>query len=171
MVTSLYGGSSRKDVRYYFAREGERRMYCSAMLSAEASSKYILANHHIDEIVTLGSNTTYDPGDELVPIVLREGASFYDSDPDNLSNYSLLRYRLAQYIDEISIEKQDLRELLNDEEQAAVKGFIRDFFRTVVQTSGEHKFCFFYFIQYCGFCTAVFSTRCYYHYQKKCQHY
>lgn len=140
MVTSLYGGSSRNEIKYYFAREGERRLYCSGMLSAEASSKYILSNHHIDEIITLGSTTTYDPGDELVPIVLREGSSFYDSDPNNLSNYSLLRYRLAQYIDEISIEKQDLRELLSDDEQTKVKGFIRDFFRANVQTSGDHKF-------------------------------
>lgn len=106
MVTSLYGGANRKHIEYYYASDGSRRLYCGAMLSAEASSKYILANHHIDEIITLGSNTTFDPGDDMVQIVLREGSSFYDSDPDNLSTYSLLRYRLAQYIDEISIERQ-----------------------------------------------------------------
>ena len=140
MVTSLYGGANRKHIEYYYASDGSRRLYCGAMLSAEASSKYILANHHIDEIITLGSNTTFDPGDDMVQIVLREGSSFYDSDPDNLSTYSLLRYRLAQYIDEISIERQDLRDLLNSEEQEKVKGFIKAFFRDRVQSQGDHKF-------------------------------
>ena len=42
MITSLYEGDSRDSVEYYYAREGEKNIYCDAMLSAEASSKYIL---------------------------------------------------------------------------------------------------------------------------------
>ena len=88
MITSLYEGDSRDSVEYYYAREGEKNIYCDAMLSAEASSKYILANYKIDEIITLGSKTTYDPGDELVEMVLREGSSFYSSDTRSMSTYS-----------------------------------------------------------------------------------
>ena len=80
MITSLYEGDSRDSVEYYYAKEGEKNMYCDALLSAEASSKYILANYRIDEIVTLGSKTTFDPGDEIVQMVLREGSTFYSSD-------------------------------------------------------------------------------------------
>ena len=59
MITSLYEGDSRDSVEYYYAKEGEKNMYCDALLSAEASSKYILANYRIDEIVTLGSIWEY----------------------------------------------------------------------------------------------------------------
>ena len=140
MLTSLYGGNSPRNVEYYIVREKDRNIYCDAMLSAEASSKYVLSNHRIDEIITLGSNLTYDPGDEQVKIVLREGSSFYASDINELSTYSLLRYRLAQYIDEIRIEEQDLRELLTDEEQEEVTAFLRDFFRRNLQNRSDAKY-------------------------------
>lgn len=46
MLTSLYGGDGGNRIAYYVTGDGSRRLYCDAMLSAEASSKYILANHH-----------------------------------------------------------------------------------------------------------------------------
>ena len=140
MLTSLYGGNTAKGVEYYTVKEENRNIYCDAMLSAEASSKYVLSNHRIDEIITLGSNLTYDPGDELVKIVLREGSTFYTSDISELSTYSLLRYRLAQYIDEIRIEEQDLRELLTDEEQEEVTDFLKAFFRDNLQGHSDAKY-------------------------------
>ena len=140
MITSLFGGKVRPEIDYYFTDDSERTQYCDALLAAEASSKYILANHHIDEIITLGSNTTYDPGDEMKQMVLREGSSFYSSDINSLPAYSLLRYRLAQYIDEIRIEDQDTRELLNEEEQQRVKDFCRAFYRDHIQPNGGTKF-------------------------------
>ena len=140
MLTSLYGGGPRRDVEYYFTNDGKRSMYCDAMLSAEASSKFILANYHIDEIITLGSKATFDPGDELVSMVLREGSSFYASNTEELSAYSLLRYRLAQYIEEIKIEEQDLRDLLSEEEQDEVTAFLRTFFREYLQPAGHAKY-------------------------------
>ena len=140
MLTSLYGGNTTKGVEYYTVKEENRNIYCDAMLSAEASSKYVLANHKIDEIITLGSNLTYDSGDELVSIVLREGSSFYTSDISELSTYSLLRYRLAQYIDEVRIEEQDLRDLLTEEEQGEVAGFLKRFFQDNLQGSSDAKY-------------------------------
>jgi len=140
MITSLYEVDSRDSVEYYYAREGEKNIYCDAMLSAEASSKYILANYTIDEIITLGSKTTYDPGDELVEMVLREGSSFYSSDTSSMSTYSLLRYRLAQYIDELRIEEQDLRDLLPEEDREQVTESVRRSFKKNTQGNASAKF-------------------------------
>ena len=144
MITSLYEGDSRDSVEYYYAREGEKNIYCDALLSAEASSKYILANYTIDEIVTLGSKTTYDPGDELVQMVLREGSSFYSSDIRSMSTYSLLRYRLAQYLDDLRIEEQDLRDLLPEEEQEKVMHAVREAFRDNTQGNSRARFSRFF---------------------------
>lgn len=140
MITSLFGGKANPDVDYYYTSDSERTLYCDAILAAEASSKYMLANHHIDEIITLGSKTTYDPGDEMKQIVLREGSSFYSSDIRNLSTYSLLRYRLAQYIDEIRIEDQDIRDLLTEEEQSKIKDFCRMFYSEHIKPDMNIRF-------------------------------
>lgn len=140
MITSLYRGDYNEGLNYYFAKQGERRLYCDAMMSAEASCKYMLANYDIDEIVTFGTKSTFDEGDDLVPIVLKEGKSFYASDTNSLSTYSLLRYRLAEYIDEIDIEKQDLRDLVDTEVQDRLEDFLKKFFREKVNTDGNHKF-------------------------------
>ena len=140
MLTSLFESGSERNVGYYSVRDENRNMYCDAMLSAEASSKYILANHKIDEIITLGSKLTYDPGDEQVEMVLREGSSFYASDINDLSTYSLLRYRLAQYIDEVRIEEQDLRDLLDDDEQKEAVAFLKSFFRNNLQERHDAKY-------------------------------
>ena len=45
-----------------------------------------------DEIITIGSKATYDPEDELVPMRLVDGKSFFASDISELSHYSLFRY-------------------------------------------------------------------------------
>lgn len=140
MITSLYRGDSNEGLNYYFAKQGERRMYCDAMMSAEASCKYMLSNYDIDEIVTFGTKSTFDEGDDLIPIVLKEGKSFYASDTNTLSTYSLLRYRLAEFIDEIDIEKQDLRDLVAPEVQDRLEEFLKKFFRERVNTDGTHKF-------------------------------
>lgn len=144
MITSLSEGDSRDSVEYYYANNGERNIYCDALLSAEASCKYILANYPIDEIITLGSKTTYDPGDELVEMVLREGSSFYSSDIKSMSTYSLLRYRLAQYLDELRIEEQDLKDLLDENEQEEVMSAVKAAFRKNVQDSSNAKFSRFF---------------------------
>ena len=140
MITSLYGGGPKDTTDYYNVRQGEKYVYCDAILSAEASCKYILANYKIDSIVTLGSKSTYDPGDELVDMVLREGSSFYASDINKLSAYSLLRYRLAQYLDEIRIEEQDIKDLLTEEEQRQTIEAVKNAFRKVTQGNESAKF-------------------------------
>lgn len=140
MITSLYRGDSNEGVKYYYTRQDERKKYCDAMLSAEASCKYVLSNYKIDEILTFGTKSTHDEGDELIPIVLREGKSFYASDTKNLSTYSLLRYRLAEFLDEIEIEKQDIRELVSEKEEEILVSYVKRFFREVVNCDGNYRF-------------------------------
>lgn len=144
LLTSLYARKAHEHVRYFQVREGERRFYCDAMLSGEASSKYILSHYHVDEIVTIGSKSTFDPGDETRSIVLREGSSFYAADVDALSSFSLLRYRLAEFVDDVAIERQDIQDLLDPEEASRVARFLRDFYRANANPDGLRRFnkCF-----------------------------
>ena len=128
LITSLYGGLSGGKLHYYYNQKDERSHYCDALLSAEASCKYVLANYKIDEIVTFGSKSTFDEGDGLKSLLLKEGSAFYASDIRDMSTYSLFRYRLAEYLDEINIEEQDIRELLTEGEQQAADSFIKSFF-------------------------------------------
>ena len=140
MITSLCGGNPNEKIQYYCANDGQKSMYCDAMLSAEASSKYILAHFPIDEIITIGSKATYDPEDELVPMRLVDGKSFFASDISELSHYSLFRYRLAQYLEELRIEDQDLRALIGEEEQKEIKSFLKKFFNDFVQDYPRARF-------------------------------
>lgn len=128
LITSLYGGVSGGKLRYYYSEKDDKVSYCDALLSAEASCKYVLAHHVIDEIVTFGSKSTFDEGDGLKSLLLKEGSSFYASGVKDMSTYSLLRYRLAEYLDEVNVEEQDIQELLNDDEKAKVNAFVEKFF-------------------------------------------
>ena len=131
LVTPLYRSSSFAKTKYYYVEDDDNKVYyCEALLSAEASVKYALANLQIDEIVTFGTKSTYDSGDEIKTIVLNEGRNFYASDIGSLSTYSLFRYRLAEYLDELNAELQDLRSLLDAKEQEEVLDFLNEFFRT-----------------------------------------
>ncbi len=140
LLTSLYARNEIEPVRYYYVKDGEKYFYCDAMLSCEASSKYILSKYHVDEIITIGSRSTYDPGDEIREIVLREGRSFYAADITSLSSYSLLRYRLSQYIEELDIERQDMEDLLGADARSETARFLKRFFREKINTDGTKKF-------------------------------
>lgn len=127
MITSLYSGNHREDLAYYVSGDSIRPLYCDALLPAEAVSKCILANHPIEEMIVLGNKRTYGPGDELETMVLKDGRSFYESDINSLSDYNLLRYRLAQFVDEMHIEDQDVNELLDEDEKEATIALLKKF--------------------------------------------
>ena len=139
LITPLYGTVSGGKPCYYFNTKDDRTSYCDALLSAEASCKFVLANYKIDEIITFGSKSTYDPGDGLKSLELTDGKSFYMSDIGQMSTYSLFRYRLAEYLEDISIEEQDIRELLDERQQQDAKNFINAFFRKN-NASGTNRF-------------------------------
>ena len=134
LLTSLYEADKDSPVRYYYFREGSRNYFCDAFLTVEASAKFVLSRFDIDEIVTIGRKLTFDEGDDRRQIELREGKSFYTSDIRDLSTYSLFRYRIAQYIDELRIEQQDMMESLSHEDQLKAKNYIDSFYK-----SGEYS--------------------------------
>ena len=129
LLTSLCMPIESEQIRYYYGKDGFKNMYCDAMLTVEASCKYVLSKYQVDEIITLGRKLTFDEGDDGKQIQLREGKNFYAADINELSAYSLFRYRIAQYIDELHIEQQDLGLLLDEEAQKQVTGFVRRFYK------------------------------------------
>lgn len=130
LLTSLCTPGEDEQIRYFYGRDGYKNRYCDAMLTVEASCKFVLAKYPVDEILTLGRKLTFDEGDDGRLIELREGKNFYTADIRDLSTYSLFRYRIAQYIDELKIEQQDLGLLLDEEAQKKTIAFIRDFYRS-----------------------------------------
>lgn len=139
MITSLRKRDVKEGLQYFCYSDGERNMYCDALTSAEAGSKYILANHNIDIIFAFGSDSTHDLGDDLRSMSLQEGNSFYSTDIKDMSSFSLYRYRLAEYLDEINAEIQDVRELLDIDQQRSAEEFIKDYFNKEVNANGPHK--------------------------------
>ena len=137
MVTSLKNRKYNGELNYYYINDGSRNMYCDALSSTEAGCKYILSNYDIDLILTFGSESTYDPGDDVKNMLLEEGKSFYMSDNSQMSSYSLLRYRLAEYLDDINSEVQDIRDSLNERQTRVAEGFIKDFMNNNVPAKNK----------------------------------
>ena len=129
LLSSLYEVSDNTQVQYFYSRDGERNYYCDAITTVEASTKYILSRFKIDEMIAIGQRVTFDEGDDGKLLELREGKNFYTSDISSLSTYSLFRYRIAQYIDELKIEQQDILDLLSLEEQKIATRYIEEFAR------------------------------------------
>lgn len=136
LLTSLSASENEHPVRFFLAKKQFGYDYCDAILSVEASTKYVLARFEIDEIIVIGRNSSVDENDDGRQIVLKEGSSFYSANIHSLSAYSLYRYRIAQYIDELMIEQQESMELLPKEEQDKVISFIHGFFRN---EAGDHE--------------------------------
>ena len=135
LFTSLYTVNKDEPLRYYYAEEDSRRSYTDAMLTAEATTRYILSRHHINEIFILGRQITFDAGDDERVLGIDDGKGFYTANTENLSTYSLFRYRLSQYMDDLKIELLDIRELLSPEEQKETIAFLKNFY--IRKTEGE----------------------------------
>lgn len=144
LFTSMYAADKDEPLRYYFANEGDRRVYTDAMLTVEATTEYILSCQHIDEILILGRQLTFDTDDERRVLGVEDGKSFYASDINELSTYDLYRYRLAQFIDDLNIEQHDLMELLSPEEQRETEAFIKSFFNKAKAGNEQLKFSRFF---------------------------
>ena len=140
MVTSLRKRDVRDGLQYFCFSDGEKNTYCDALTSAEAGSKFILANHKIDTILAFGSELSAVRDDDLKSVTLNEGSELYSVDVRDMSAFSLYRYRLAEYLDEVNAEIQDARELLDEEQQEAAEKLIRQFFNEKANENGENKF-------------------------------
>ena len=144
MITSLRKRDVKDGLQFFCFSEGDKNIYCDALTSAEAGSKYILANYNIDTIFAFGSDSTFDQGDDLRSMMLNEGNSLYSQDVKDMSSFSLYRYRLAEYLDEINAEIQDARELLDEKQRESAEEFINRFFDEKVNMNGVHKFSRFF---------------------------
>lgn len=140
LLTSLHSTGKDERIRYFRSVSEQRTSYCDAILTVEASTKYALAHFPIDEIITLGQKLTYDEGDDGRLIRLTEGKTFYTADIGSLSTYSLYRYRIAQYIDELKIEQQAIMEKLDEEHQGKMVRYIRDFYQREKTEEKYRKF-------------------------------
>ena len=140
LFTSLYFSGKDLSLRYYCAKDGARRLYTDVMLTAEAAAKHLLSSAHIDEIIVLGRYMTYDEGDDEKTPTLEEGKVFYNTNIRDLSTYSLFRYRLAQFRDDLRLDQDSAGTLLSKEEQKQIEDFIRKFYKSHDDGSESTKF-------------------------------
>ena len=124
LLTSLDVLTSDRVLRYYAVRNEFGFDYCEAVQSMEASTKFILARFPIDEILVIGEESS---SDDSGPLRLKDASDLYSSDAASLSAFDLYRYRIAQYIDELSLEQQAYDALLPEEERVKLVDFIRCF--------------------------------------------
>ena len=113
LLTTLDAAANERSLRYYSVQNEYDRDYCEALQCMEASSKYILSRFAIDEILVIGEDASAAAGASTDPIMLKNSGDLYAADPDQLSPFDLYRCRLAQYIDEISLQQQAYEALLS----------------------------------------------------------
>lgn len=129
MVTTLFTGDNTSSKSYYFGwTDIGKPLYCDALMPAEATCKFMLATTHIDEIIVIGSQMLGPSEDDPKPMDLRDDMPFSTASLENLSRYDLLRYRLAEYLDDVRAESQDIDALISEEESAKILAFMRGFF-------------------------------------------
>ena len=127
LLTSLDVLGSDRDLQYYSVQNEFDCSYCEAVQSMEASTKYILSRFPIHEILVLGEEVPRDSEDVRKALRVKEARALYSENPASLSAFDLYRSRLAQYIDETSLEQQACDGLLPEEERVRLIDFIRDF--------------------------------------------
>ena len=140
LITSLYGNALNAGISYYCTEERNgKTLYCDAAIPAEAGCKYILSLYSIDEIIVLGEDQCYRPGEEG-PAILRETAEGFPLEIGAGTEFSVLKYRLLQFFDDLCVEDADRNSLLSKEEQERTIAFLRRFFHEHVDNEREKKF-------------------------------
>ena len=127
LLTTLDVLENDRTIRYYSVQNEFGHDYCEAMQSMEASTKYILSRYPIDEILVIGEDASSEGEDNSKPFRLRDTDTLHPADSKTLSAFSLYRSRIAQYIDEVSLEQQAYDALLPKEERTKLIDFIRSF--------------------------------------------
>ena len=140
LFTSLCNSGLSRLTRYYYAKEGEEKKYTDVMFTAEAATKQFLSSVHIDEIFVLGRNVAWDEGDDKTAYSIADGKSFYDTDLSRLSTYSMFRYRLAQFRDDLNLDQEIINKSLPEEKQKELEDFIRKFYEAHPEESNNGKY-------------------------------
>ena len=114
LLTSLDALENDRPLWYYGARKEFGYAYCDA-------------NYPIDEILVIGDEMPADSGDAGKLFRLKDGDALSSDDLWSLSAFDLYRYRIAQYINETSLEQQAYDALLPEEDRQKLIEFIRGF--------------------------------------------
>ncbi|MDO4740251.1 MAG: hypothetical protein Q4A66_06250 [Eubacteriales bacterium] len=123
---------------YSYSCEGEGELhYCNSLLRTEAGAKYILSHHKIDEIIVIGSDATYSSEDQLESAALGRASDIYKPDIRSMSEYSLFRYRIAEYLQGIDLEEYDVLNHLSEENQQKLMALLADFQRELKLKEGR----------------------------------
>ena len=127
LLTSLSAAEHDLPLRYFGMEKEFGFDYCSALLDAEAGIKAVLARHSIDEVIVIGAADAYDERDERNAVRLGDESSLYSEDRMSFSAYRLLRYRLAQYADELNLDEEAEEKLLPEEMREKLTRFAREY--------------------------------------------
>ena len=124
LLTSLSAVENSPPVRYFSFKKEFGFDYCDALLDAEASIKAVLARHPIDEVIVIGGVRACGAEDDLKPVTLGHGSA---ADRISPSTYGLLQYRLAQYANETSPDREAEDARLPAEVREKLIRFLQDF--------------------------------------------
>jgi hypothetical protein len=139
LLVSLENLDHGMEHNYYCSNDEGDPKFCDGILSAEVTTKYILSKVAVDEIVVIGSGATYDEGDDLRKICLRDGEEFFASDIHSLSEYSLYRYRIFEYLEGLDLEEHEMLENIRPEERERLVSLFNAFHREVGQRNPRLK--------------------------------
>ena len=157
LLTSLSAAENDPPLRYFSMQKEFGFDYCDALLDTEAGIKAVLARHRIDEIIVIGGTGSLDEKDELDSVSIRQGSSLYSEDRASYSTYRLLRYRIAQYADELNSDQKAEEELLPGDVREKLARFLQEYpeknnglenkkfnrlFDTLAQSDQSYEDCF-----------------------------
>ncbi len=129
--------SLKRTHNYYYYDEQHTNKYCDGILPAEPGIKYILSKEHINDIIVIGSGATYDAGDELKKMTLKEASDFYSANIEKMSEYSFFRYRLSEYMENIDVEGNDILTSISKEEQDELIRILNGFMAELAKRTGK----------------------------------
>ncbi len=120
-LTTLEETKNRLDVNYYVCDSSDGSYaYTTSISVAEAGIKYMLSQHHLDEIIVIGTpdliKEDMTEKTELDKIPFAETSSL-----EEMSEFGFLTYRISEYMKQLDFEMLDIAELVPPERQAALK--------------------------------------------------
>lgn len=140
LVTALFDEKFPPRVSYYCAKDiNEKVLYCDALLPAEASCKYALSAFPIDEIIVFGSEEVAPTEEEKPAALFQKQKTMSPFLMETTSEFSILKYRLMQFYDDVNIEFADQNSLLSEAEQRMTVSFLHRFFYERVDPEGKKR--------------------------------
>ena len=141
-LTILSETKDRLDVNYYVCDSGYGDYtYTTGISIAEAGIKYALSNHHIDEIIMIGSAAKMSKA-EMMEANIDKVQINNITDLDRMSEFSFLNYRIAEYMMQVDFELLDIGEPVSEDRKEEIKKQIVDFKNTHVNTDSSRELFF-----------------------------